>query len=243
MSNLPTKEPETDEKLDKITIRYSDVVKKLKKLHPDSAAGPDSIHPRILVECAEQLATPLVEIFKRSMKDGVIPADWKTARVTPIFKKGKHTDPGNYRPVSLTSIPCKVLESLIKDNLMRHLLQNKLIRDSQHGFMPHRSCTTNLIEFMDTVTKNIDSGKPVDVFYLDFSKAFDSVPHKRLLIKLQAKGVGGEVADWLRAWLTGRTQRVRVGDDISTEKDVESGVPQGTVMGPCLFDVYIDDIR
>jgi Reverse transcriptase (RNA-dependent DNA polymerase) len=84
----------------------------------------------------------------------------------------------------LWSIPCKVLESLIKDNLMRHLIQNKLIKDSQHGFMPNRSCTTNLIEFMDTVTKNIDSGKPVDVFYLDFSKAFDSVPYERLLIKL-----------------------------------------------------------
>jgi Reverse transcriptase (RNA-dependent DNA polymerase) len=241
-SNIPTKEMETDARLERIQVSRADVMRKLRKLRADSAAGPDGIHPKILVECAAEISEPLAEIYIKSLRESVIPADWKTATVTPIFKKGKRSDPGNYRPVSLTSVPCKVLESIIKDNVMQHLLSNKLLKDSQHGFMPNRSCTTNLIEFMEPVTRNVDKGRPVDIFYLDFSKAFDSVPHERLLVKLAAKGVAGEVGDWLRAWLTGRTQKVRVGDELSSEKDVESGVPQGTVMGPCLFDVYIDDI-
>jgi ribonucleases P/MRP protein subunit RPP40 len=99
--------------------------------------------------------------------------------------------------------------------------------------MPNRSCSTNLIEFMDKVTANIDKGRPVDIFYLDFSKAFNSVPHVRLMIKLQAEGICDKIADWWRAWLIGRTKKVRIGNELSSEKEVESGVPQGTVMGPC----------
>jgi hypothetical protein len=121
-------------------------------------------------------------------------------------------------------------------------MTNGLIKDSQHGFMPHRSCTTNLIEFMDSVTKSIDNGHPVDIFYLDFSKAFDSVPHERLMLKLKSKGIGGKIYNWLKTWLMGRTQSVRIGDEISSEQDVESGVPQGTVLGPLLFGVHIDNI-
>jgi hypothetical protein len=117
---------------------------------------------------------------------------------TPIFKKGVRTDPGNYRPVSLTSVPCKLLESLIDEEINRHLNENNLLNCSQHGFMKGRSCSTNLIEFLEVVTSAVDRGESVDIFYLDFSKAFDTVPKERLLVKLKAKGIDGKLLDWLR---------------------------------------------
>jgi hypothetical protein len=130
-----------------------------------------------------------------SMSSGCTPNDWKTANVTPIHKKGTKGNPGNYRPVSLTSIPCKIMESIVKDRMMEHLLENNLIKDSQHGFMPGRA--TNLVEFMDFVTKEVDDGHPVDIFYLDFAKAFDKVPRMRLVKKMQAKGIDKDVVQWI----------------------------------------------
>jgi retron-type reverse transcriptase len=122
-----------------------------------------------------------------------VPKDWKKAKVVPIYKKGQKSEPGNYRPVSLTSVPCKILESMLKDYIMEHLTNENLINDSQHGFMPGRSCASNLTIFLDALTKEIDNGKAADVFYLDFAKAFDKVPHGRLLAKVEAKGIQGDI--------------------------------------------------
>jgi hypothetical protein len=136
------------------------------------------------------------------MESGTVPLDWRCANVTPIYKKGPRSDPGNYRPVSLTSVCCKIMESIIRDGLMEHLEKNKLIGSSQHGFLPGKSCSTNLLEFLEKVTREVDEGRPFDIVFLDFAKAFDKVPKNRLLEKLRAHGVRGGVLRWIRNWLT-----------------------------------------
>ena len=158
-----------------------------------SAPGPDGITVSLLQAVKEELLAPLLIIYEKTLSSGIVPKNWKEATVTPIFKKGTKGEAGNYRPVSLTSIPCKIFESIMKDDIMSHLQENKLIKDSQHGFMPGRSCSTNLIVFQDKLTKIIDQGKSADIFYLDFAKVFDKVPHKRLIQKLKNKGIQGNV--------------------------------------------------
>ena len=128
-----------------------------------------------------------------------VPTDWKHANVTPIFKKGDKSDPGNYRPISLTSQICKVLESILRDNIVNHLNTHTLLLKSQHGFTKGKSCLTNLLSFLEDVTKAIDEGKPLDVIYLDFSKAFDKVPHKRLLHKIESHGISS-MDRWMVVW-------------------------------------------
>jgi hypothetical protein len=150
----------------------------------------------------------LTKIFNKSLQTGEVPADWKEATITPIFKKGSRAAPENYRPVSLTSVSCKLPESIIKDRIMNHLKRHRLIRKSQHGFMPGRSCTTNLLEFFDKVTAAVDRGESFDAVFLDFANAFDKVPRKRLLKKVRAHGITGLLLRWIQNWLTGRRQRV-----------------------------------
>jgi len=207
-SNIPVIRAETDEDLSSVTINRQNILKKIHELRINAATGPDNISPRILKELADVIVLPLEILFNRSLNEGELPSDWKTANVTPIFKKGVKGDPGNYRPVSLTSVPGKILEGVIKEQMMTHLLEHNLIRKSQHGFYPGKSCTTNLLVFQDRVTKAVDEGNPVDIIFLDFSKAFDKVPRERLLAKLRAKGISGKLNHWLRNWLTGRRQRV-----------------------------------
>jgi hypothetical protein len=184
-------------KLKESTITEKKIKDKIKKLRPKSAAGPDRIGPGLLQNLIEEVAPALKIIYERSLEEGEVPEDWKTANVTPIFKKGVKSDPGNYRPVSLTSVCCKLLESIIRDDIVHHLLQNKLLRSSQHGFMANKSCTTNLLEFLETLTSAVDEGDAMDVIFLDFAKAFDKVPHKRLMAQLKGHGVEGKVLKWI----------------------------------------------
>ena len=154
------------------------------------------------------MAYPLAIIFQQSIDQSRVPQQWRTANVIHIFKKGSERDAATYRPVSLTSHIGKLLERIIRDHILRHLDNKQLMKPSQHIFLPGRSCQSNLLEFLKRVTDDTDRGNNTDVAYLDFAKAFDKVPHARLLVKLKALGVNNQVSSWIEAWLRDRRQRV-----------------------------------
>ena len=172
-----------DDALSEMRFEEGEVVKKLKRIKASGAPGPDKVWSRVLHDMADALGKPLSIIYNKLMEEGYVPSIWRMANVCPIFKKGTKGDPANYRPVSLTCVVGKVMESLIRDKIVEHLEKYSLIRASQHGFMAGRSTTTNMLVYMETLTRLMDEGHAVDVLYLDFSKAFNKVPHRRLLDK------------------------------------------------------------
>ena len=223
-------------------ITEHEVYKRLVELDIYKSIGVDGVNPHVLLNCAQSLSKPLCFIFNHSLISGVCPIKWKQANITPIFKKGTRLDPGNYRPVSLTSIVCKILEKIIREVIVEFLTTNNLINSRQHGFMKKKACVTNLLETLDFLTNCYWKKIPVVIAFIDFLKAFDLVAHKRLIFKLSRYGIKGSLLEWIASFLTERTQRVVMGDTISAWESVTSGVPQGSVLGPILFIIFINEI-
>ena len=170
-----------------------------------------------------------------------VPEAWKNANVTAVFKKGSRTEAANYRSISLTSVTSKLLKHIIHSHVMKHLELHNILTDSQHGFRAKRSTETQLIQTIHDLSKSLDKKETVDMAILDFTKAFDKVPHKRFIHKLNYYGISGSIATWIETFLIGRTQQVVVNGAALSSIIVTSGVPQGTVLGPLLFLLYIND--
>jgi len=231
-----------DTPLKNIIISESDVLKAISKLKNESAPGPDKIHSRVLKELQHQVAFPLAVIYTCSLQTGEVVGDWKEANITPVFKKGNKSLANNYRPISLTSVPGKLLERILRDAIMDHLLKNNLIYATQHGFMPRKSTVSNLVEYMDEVTSLLDSGVSVDAVYIDYAKCFDKISHRHLLYKISKYGIEDKVLEWLKNWLYGRNQRVCLNGVASPSSEVTSSVIQGSILGPILFTIFSNDI-
>ena len=193
-----------------IVVTKEGVTKLLKSLNPSKALGPDELHPRVLKELAMELGPVFAHLFQQSIDTGEIPKEWSLANICPLFKKGDRSLARNYRPVSLTCIPCKLLEHIVCSNIMAHLDEHELLSDRQHAFRKWHSCETQLTTVINDWAKILDKKGQVDTFILDFEKAFDTPPHELLKSKLFSYGIGGTTLNWINAFLCFRQQRVVV---------------------------------
>ena len=221
-----------------IDITVEGIIKLLNNLDVSKAAGPDNIPNRILKLTAKQIAPVLQFIFKQSYDQGLLPEDWRKANVAAIYKKGVKTDPANYRPISLLPIFSKIFEKIIFDSMYGFLVENELISKHQSGFRPGDSTINQLLAITDEIFQSFENNAETRAAFLDISKAFDKVWHEGLLFKLKRSGITGNLHSLICDFLSDRSQRVVLNGMESPWLPIESGVPQGSVLGPLLFLVY-----
>ena len=215
-------------------------MKLLRSLDKNKGAGCDNVPPIFLVSCAASLSLPITILFRKSLQDCALPVVWKRAQIIPIHKKGSRLQIDNYRPISILNCIGKLFERIVYTNI--HPIIAQAVSNTQHGFMPGRSTTSNLAVFTNFVLNEMENGGQVDVVYTDFEKAFDRVDHDILLRKLEMLGIHGDLLRWISSYLSNRSQAVVLGGFRSDYISVPSGVPQGSLLGPLLYNAYIFDI-
>ena len=227
--------------LDKVDVSEDRVRSILNDLNVHKACGPDNVSARVIWECREELARPLTILFTKSLERGVFPGRWAEANIVPIHKKGSRKLPENYRSVSLLPLFGKIMERCVYDTLLTHV--QPALSPRQHGFLPRRSCDTNLATLLKTAWESLSSGHQTDVIYTDYSAAFQSVNHKLLLYKLERSyNISGNAIKWLQSFLSDRKQRVTVNGKSSAWTSVRSGTPEGSQLSPLLFALFVNDL-